>query len=347
MIYFRVDASKEIATGHLMRTMSIAKALQKMGETSIFIVADEYSVELLRKNNWPYIKLNCGYNCLEEELPQLLSIIKINKIEQLFIDSYAVNNDFLEAINEQTRVIYLDDFAKNIIFADTVINYNISAQQEIYQSLYSTQKFGEKTQFLIGPKYAPLRDEFSCAEQKKISDNIHNILITTGGTDQFNVAYEFANQFISYGDRFQVDIVTGGINPNLPMLKRLEENEEKVFLHINCNYMSRLMKQADLCISAGGSTLYELCAIGTPTISFSVADNQLENVKNFHVKGIIPYAGDVRAEYDGVVNCKLNIKAWFEKWLDNKRERQFISKQMQCLVDGGGAMRVANFLMNN
>lgn len=71
--------------------------------------------------------------------------------------------------------------------------------------------------------------------------------------------------------------------------------------------IEKYMMEADIAISAGGSTLYELCAIGTPTISYSFADNQLDNVTKFAEDGLIAYAGDAR--YQNVVPKIIDILA--------------------------------------
>jgi spore coat polysaccharide biosynthesis predicted glycosyltransferase SpsG len=99
------------------------------------------------------------------------------------------------------------------------------------------------------------------------------------------------------------------------------------------------MDNADFLVSAGGTTLYELCAVGTPAVSYSIADNQLDNVKMFHENGIIDYAGDVR--YDDVVK---NILKYLELYCDNEVLRRDRSKKMQKLIDGKGAGRIAEFL---
>ena len=52
------------------------------------------------------------------------------------------------------------------------------------------------------------------------------------------------------------------------------------------------MNTADIAVSAGGSTLYELCVCGAPTISYTFSDNYLDNVYEFHADEIIEYAGD-------------------------------------------------------
>jgi spore coat polysaccharide biosynthesis predicted glycosyltransferase SpsG len=98
------------------------------------------------------------------------------------------------------------------------------------------------------------------------------------------------------------------------------------------------MKEADVAVSAGGSTLYELCAVGTPTITYAIADNQLDNVKQFKNDGLMPYAGDVR--HDDFVS---NILKYMEAMVQTDY-RMEISAKMQMLVDGNGAERIVKEL---
>ncbi len=53
--------------------------------------------------------------------------------------------------------------------------------------------------------------------------------------------------------------------------------------------MKNLMINNDLAISAGGNTLYELCACGIPTIAIIIADNQRKFVQVIHRKTGIDY----------------------------------------------------------
>ena len=101
------------------------------------------------------------------------------------------------------------------------------------------------------------------------------------------------------------------------------------------------MREADLAVSAGGTTLYELCAVGTPAISYAIADNQLENVKKFEEDRLIAYAGDIRKDHviDHIIDY---LKIYDLNW----QIRQERSLKVQKLVDGKGALRIANALMD-
>lgn len=100
------------------------------------------------------------------------------------------------------------------------------------------------------------------------------------------------------------------------------------------------MQEADIAISAGGTTLYELCALGVPTISYAFVDNQLDNVKQFQADDIIAYAGDVREE-----NIVDKINMYLKKYMNDMELRKKKSLQMQRFIDGKGAERIAEALI--
>ena len=105
--------------------------------------------------------------------------------------------------------------------------------------------------------------------------------------------------------------------------------------------MSDYMKKCDLAISAGGSTLYELCACGTPTIQYTLADNQLGAARAFSEQGLIPWAGDIRTDMEESFRV---IEREMER-LSAPGEWEARTAALQRVVDGRGAGRIARALL--
>lgn len=66
-------------------------------------------------------------------------------------------------------------------------------------------------------------------------------------------------------------------------LSRFEEPSIRAFRGLDD--LSPLMREADLVVSAAGTTLYELCAAGVPTVAVPIVDNQLANARSFAKRG--------------------------------------------------------------
>jgi len=136
----------------------------------------------------------------------------------------------------------------------------------------------------------------------------------------------------------------------IPLGRFYEEFEElkdkyreypNLVFYKNVSNLEEYMKEADLAISAGGTTLYELCAVGTPTISYSFADNQLSNVKQFERDEVIDYAGDVRD-----TDIFENVWELYLKYREDCNLRKDKSTKMQLMVDGKGSARIAERLLH-
>jgi spore coat polysaccharide biosynthesis predicted glycosyltransferase SpsG len=109
---------------------------------------------------------------------------------------------------------------------------------------------------------------------------------------------------------------------------------------VTAKVMRDLMRKADLCISAGGQTTYELAKVGVPTIGICFADNQIFNLQGWQEKGFIEYVG-------GHANRDLlaRLSAAITKFLpyDERCRRSVIGRRW---VDGKGANRVIKALID-
>ncbi len=133
-------------------------------------------------------------------------------------------------------------------------------------------------------------------------------------------------------------MVSGAYNEHLPELRELEGRHSNVSVYCNVADMSRLMRESDIAVSAGGSTMYELSAVGVPIVCFSFVDNQERIVRGFVEKGLVPFGGDYLAQGGAMLE---EAVSHIERLAADFGLRQSYSERLRRVVDGQGAMRIA------
>lgn len=104
MIYIRADMNMQIATGHMMRCLSIADALSSMEKSVTFILADDKALSLLKQRGYYAIVLHTDWNNMEGELPALRKVITENQIDKMLIDSYQVTEKYLKELSRFVKI---------------------------------------------------------------------------------------------------------------------------------------------------------------------------------------------------------------------------------------------------
>lgn len=338
-LYIRVDGNDTIMTGHTMRCLSIARAARAMGAAPVFIVADNTMLPLITQQGFESVCLHSAWNDLEAELDILLDVIKQRQLSTLLLDSYAVTAKYMKALREVTQLVYLDDLNAFTYPCDVLINYNHYAPLLGYETCYA----GTQTRLLLDSAYAPLREEFRGLPAFTCAEKVRRVLITTGGSDPYNVAGQLVEHIkTAYATQhLALEVVCGRFNPNATVLQTLAQKYKDVTIHRDIQHMAELMQTCDVAVTAGGSTLYELCACGVPSIFFTFADNQ-NYAKMAFADSLMLYAGDVRK---GIWECVDSIVTQLRCYAADLPLRQRVSRDMQQLVDGNGAMRLAKELL--
>lgn len=344
MLYIRADGNSQIGAGHLMRCLSIADAAAKQEMVPVFLLADEQGRGLVEGRGYTCRILSTDHTRMMEELPALTELLQRDPAPFVLIDSYAADRTYLQAVSKLSKTAYLDDFGSEAYAVDLVINYNIYAMRLSYDTLYA----GTKVQLLLGSNYAPLRKDFEQVTYT-VRDKVEHILITTGGADQYNVAGQLAEQLVqclaSSTDLLpQIHIVSGPFHGFLEQLRQLAAACPAIRIHENVTEMSELIRTCDLAISAAGSTLYELCAIGVPTIYFYFVKNQELPARYFAQDTDMYAAGHYALDAAGTLDRMVEESV---RLLHDKEERHRIAKSMQTVTDGRGAERIAEAIRRN
>lgn len=336
VIFIRADANSEIASGHIMRCLTIAGALRRRHHHVTFLVSDEDSASALTlRGESSFVCLNSNYRNLEEELSRLLPLLKEQRPDVFLLDSYFASASYMQVVRKLCKLVYLDDLQSFPYPADLIINYDLSANAAMYGH----------TPSLTGGSYTPLREQFAHTSYQ-VREQVSSILISTGGSDNHNAASEIfrtLNQSEYFSSRaVTYHILTGNMNPHRKDLYALSAGCPQVEIHENITEMAALIASCDLAFSAGGTTLFELCAVGVPAVSFSISDEQFNCVQAFADAKVITYAGDVR---DGE-RFYQNLLSTGIKIAEDPSQRNSLSASMKQFVDGQGAERIAEEMMS-
>lgn len=321
MIFIRADAGRDIGAGHVMRCLAVARELELQGESVRFITVCSESLGLLS-----------GFEAVCIEPDELRGMVEREKPSLLLVDSYDAGEAFFCEISRLVRTAYIDDLNKVVLDVDFLINYNITSAIYDYSGYSRT-----RTKLLLGPEYAPLRDEFREIPPHEVKDTISDVMVSAGGSDPERISERIMNELCPLHTEICFNFVTGSLNPQITHLRKIAP--ANAVLHVNAK-MSELMRNCDMAISAAGSTLYELCACGVPTIAFSLADNQLDAVREFGARGVMLSSGDCRNNPGFIMslNEAVNIMK------GNPELRGNMSVRMKELVDGRGACRIAEVI---
>ena len=320
-MYFRVDMNNIIATGHVMRCLAMAEGFRDLGEDCTFILADDYAKEFIESFGHKVIVLNTVWNQMDEELEELLKIIKINNIKKMIVDSYYVTHRYLTELQKYTSIAYIDDNNAFIYPVDMVIASGIWINHEQYKKQYE----GTDTRLLLGTKFVPLRKEF---REVNASYRYIDLMITTGGTDTYNVAGRLIEYIKESYPEWKVVVISSRLQS--------EMETDNIKILSNVRNMSEIMSSSKVAISASGSTLYELCSCKVPTVCFAFADNQLELAAEMDRQGIMEYVGDARTKDNIIEQLVMTAKHLLE---DDERQMK-MQQKMSGLVDGKGVERI-------
>ena len=203
------------------------------------------------------------------------------------------------------------------------------------------EDFGGKmnrVKMFIGSRYAPIREQF-LHRNYEIREKVQSVLITTGGGDSENIAGKILDRL--YDDTLEYHLIVGQFNPHYRELKQLEDSRDNIMIHSNVTDMAGLMEACDLAITAGGSTIYELAALGVPFVCFSYAENQEALTEYIGSRNIAGFAGAFHKAPEQTLEQMQNL---FQVLVEDESLRRQYFDSERTLIDGQGAVRLAQAL---
>lgn len=357
-IVFRTDSSIHIGSGHVMRCLTLADELRQRGADVLFICRehDGHLIEYIEGKNYSVIHLQAKDSAYierpndvthapwlgvfwEQDAQDTIAAVGDTHPQWLIIDNYAIDRRWEEKLRPYIgKIMVIDDLADRPHDCELLLDQNLYPSMETrYDGLVSVDCVK-----LLGPKYALLRPEFTSARKNlcQRDGNIRRILVFFGGVDPTNETIKALRALLEITDfQFEVDIVVGRGNPNK---KQIQDNcsvTDRFRYHCQVENMAELMASADLAIGAGGSTTWERCALGLPTLLVTLAANQFNLASYGAETGIFFLLGNTRSVSSSVIE---NVVRSFLIAPQN-----LLPYSRKCLevVDARGLQRVITTLM--
>lgn len=310
---FFTEAGERAGLGHLTRCSALASALQTKGtasEVTFVLDAPEGSATDL-------VPAGCTveYRCWYDESDDYLK--KIAKCSYTIIDSYRAPASTYEAFSRAAdgRLVMIDDDLRLNYPRGIILNPAVGAEHLPYHP-------EDGVALLAGAPYVLLRKPFWNVPSRNVAKEIRTVLVSFGGGGISPAWRKDLDEEI----RRELAVQITCLSPSYGVTLNAEKVREK-------------MLSADLCVSAGGQTLYELAACGIPTVGISVAGNQYYNLLHLEQAGFLAFAGK-STDQDIIEKVMVSLGL-----LIAQSERDKRSRTGQKIIDGKGALRTAEKLL--
>lgn len=297
-IVFRCDASLRIGTGHVMRCLTLANALSQQGSECYFICR-EHTGHLLdmiqQRGHQTYsLPIEGGSQHQYKEESKLAhaewlgstqqkdaelcrDFLQVLQPDWLIVDHYALDMYWGKILRPYcNKLMVIDDLADRHHDCDILLDQTFGRDPQDY-----LQWVSKDCQLLCGTRYALLRPEFAqwreYSLKRREKGQLKQLLINLGGVDKDNITTQILKgiQNSALPDDCKITVVMGSTAPWVDVVR-----QQAVLMRwptqvkTGVSNMAELMANSDLAIGASGSTSWERCCLGLPTIMLVLADNQ-------------------------------------------------------------------------
>ena len=340
----------QIGVGHVMRCLTLANALQKRDVQTIFICRylPQYLESILTSSGHQVLRLNRAANGdLLDDLPQskllgvsqhqdstdTITAIANRKFDWIIVDHYGIDARWETSLRAKvSRIMVIDDTADRMHDCDVLLDQNFYLNADTRY----VGKVSPTCTVLLGPRYALLRDEFRVWRTKTNprTGPVKRILVFFGGMDAENHTNRTIEVLSQICDtKIAVDVVIGAEHSEREQIESLCM-QSQFRCHVETSRMAELMANADFCIGAGGSTTWERCSVGLPSITVSFASNQIEIASALDSLGACQYIGSPS------VSNSVSMHRAILEMLRNPDRLFTMSTKAFSLVDGLGVDRL-------
>lgn len=327
-IIFRADGNNRIGLGHLYRIYALIEMYRSKypciivcKNTSLGLIPSQYqkfgipdSISLLEEAKWIESQFN-SKDCI------------------IIADGYNFDSTWQKEIKKAGfKLFYVDDFCRDEMYADVVINHALNILPEDYKA----QSF---TKFALGTKYAILRPAFmEAAKRTRKIDKYQSAFVCFGGADPLNLSLKAVKALLKFSTISTIQVVVG-VSYRHQELNELSGRDSRVHLYKNLSEtdLIQCMQKADFAIASASNILYELCAVKMPVLSGYYVDNQKKLYQGCLDNNLIFGMDSIEQFTDA------DFEKQIDSFLNSENKQQYVLAQSN-LFDGNIKERFLNLL---
>lgn len=331
-ILFRADARPDLGGGHIMRCLSLARALSARGAEIAFATCPGSAdlVPALARSGYPVFD---AASDRDTSCPDTWN----DRADAVFVDLYSSTRADETALRAFAPVIgVIEDLPDRQHDCDLLVDQGFDRTEAAYAG-----RVPAGTTLLLGPNQCPLRPQFAefrtrSMQRRRRETSPGRILVAMGLTDLGGISGTMAELARRHWPDHRVDVVVGPGAQSLPGLLDAATGDPRLNVLIDVDDMHRVMSEADFAIGAGGGTALERCVLGLPSFVVVLADNQRPAAEAIARRGagwLIDAAGDLDAQIAAHAKA-LGVS-----------ELTAAGEAAAALCDGRGAERIADALL--
>jgi UDP-2,4-diacetamido-2,4,6-trideoxy-beta-L-altropyranose hydrolase len=315
-----------------MRCLTLAERLAASGWRCAFATAPESLgvAPALERSGFEVLETpeDAGPECLAEQWPQGAGL--------LVVDHYGLDAGFESGCRGWAeKILVIDDLADRPHDCDLLLDVTPGVGAGRYRGLVR-----DDCRMLLGPEYCLLREEFSglrpgALARRQGEGEVERILLSFGLTDPAGAAAKALEGILDAGTGARIDVILGRNAPGRERLLELAGGNEGVALREYVPDMAELMAETDLALGAAGTTSWERCCLGLPTILVVAADNQENNAAGLAAAGAALNLGRVDDSLPS------RVREAVARLVADSEARREMSMAAAGLCDGLGAERTA------
>jgi len=317
---FRVSSLPSVGYGHMTRSLALAEAFP-----------DDYAVQFVLDSEscvhrWRDFLHLRGFSV------KAAATGHESEASGVVFDGYGFHNsDFCVEKTAGNIIVIISDDREIYEVADCVVRPSVNDFDETKDS---------KT--LAGCRYALLATKYQRSPVRDFTGTVENVLIMCGALDSKNLTESILTALSKIEFSGDVTVLLSAQATNFSRIKSFQQEEKSPFsLSIVRNAIDTFdhLVRADLVIGSGGQGLIERVALGVPSLTLAAAENQLGQATYIAGQGAT-YLIDRRSIANDELLC-----SGLTEIIKNSKKREHMSVRAKRLIDGKGAARVVEKLI--